>query len=106
MILRCAYCEKLLAPPVDLCGSCRSVDLEWIPSSGCGSIVSWRVLECAAKARAGSVPSTIAIVELDEGPWIYTTIEGQVPPSSHRPVRVRYEAPPRGDRFPIFAISG
>ncbi|MEV6391461.1 Zn-ribbon domain-containing OB-fold protein [Nocardia xishanensis] len=106
MIPRCGGCDKLLAPPSDACGSCRSVDLEWIPASGCGSIVSWRVLEGAVKSCAGSAPSTIAIVELDEGPWIYTTIEGPVPPSSPRPVRVRFEAPPRGDRFPVFTISG
>ncbi|WP_245664983.1 OB-fold domain-containing protein [Nocardia sienata] len=48
--------------------------------------------------------SAIAIVELDEGPWVYTTIHGELP-RAERPVRVRFQAPPRGDRFPVFVIS-
>ncbi|WP_435824970.1 hypothetical protein [Nocardia rhamnosiphila] len=47
---------------------------------------------------------TIAIVELDDGPWVYSTIEGDIPPFSDRPVRVRYEPRPREDRFPVFAV--
>jgi hypothetical protein len=63
------------------------------------------VLQRAARACAEMVRSTIAIVALDEGPWMYTTIDGEIPPSSQRPVRVRFQATPRADRFPVFAIS-
>ncbi|MEU4310977.1 hypothetical protein [Nocardia sp. NPDC024068] len=49
--------------------------------------------------------STLAIVELDEGPWVYTAIDGELPRTARHPVRVRYQAPPRGDRFPIFGVS-
>ncbi|MBF6336581.1 OB-fold domain-containing protein [Nocardia abscessus] len=105
MIRRCGCCDRLLAPLFDACSSCRSEDLEWVPSSGAGSVVSWRVLHCSANPRAETKRSTIAIVELDEGPWLYTTIHGELPPSSATPIRVRFHACPRGDRFPVFAVG-
>ncbi|MFI6309247.1 OB-fold domain-containing protein [Nocardia fusca] len=66
----------------------------------------WRKIAGAPNARAEAVESAIAIVELDEGPWVYTTIHGELPGAGRRPVRVRFQAPPRGDRFPVFVISG
>jgi uncharacterized OB-fold protein len=68
MIRRCERCDRLLAPLFDTCSSCRSAELAWVPSCGAGSIVSWRVLHCAANPRAEVKRSTIAIVALDEGP--------------------------------------
>ncbi|MFI2280759.1 OB-fold domain-containing protein [Nocardia beijingensis] len=77
-----------------------------MPSSGVGSIVSWRAIDRAPTDRwGGLVPLTIAIVELDEGPWVYTSIEGRVPSLPHRPVRVQFQPRPWHDRFPVFAIS-
>ncbi|MFI2339781.1 hypothetical protein [Nocardia gamkensis] len=67
--------------------------------------MSWRVLQCAANPRAEVERCTIAIVELDEGPWLYTTIHGELPSSSTGPVRVRFRARSRGDRFPVFAVN-
>lgn len=105
MIRRCGRCDKLFPPLTAECSSCRSWDLEWVPSSGLGSIVSWRLVHrSVSRPHAPVVPLTIAIVELDEGPWMYTTIEGEVPPFSDQPVRVRFEPRPRVDRFPVFAI--
>ncbi len=105
MIRRCEGCERLLAPLFDACSSCRSTDLAWVPSSGAGTIVSCRVLQRAANPRAETKRSTIAIVELDEGPWLYTTIQGEPPLSAAMPVRVRFRAGPGGDRFPVFAVN-
>lgn len=73
-------------------------------AAGTGSIVCWRIVECAANALVDPVMAIIAIVELDEGPWVYTTIEGEIPPDGQRPVRVRFRAPPCGGRFPVFAV--
>ncbi|MFE3732652.1 Zn-ribbon domain-containing OB-fold protein [Nocardia sp. NPDC059154] len=81
--------------------------LERVPSSGEGAIVSWKVVHRAPLDRRSMEwePSIIAIVELDEGPWAYTTIQGEIPPPSDQPVRVRFEPGPAGDRFPVFATS-
>ncbi|WP_227981194.1 Zn-ribbon domain-containing OB-fold protein [Nocardia spumae] len=102
MILRCAKCDKLFAPLTAGCSSCASDVLERVPSSGAGSIVSWRVVD---RAGAGGTPSTVAIVELDEGPWVYTCLEGEVPLLPDRPVRVHFQPRPRGDRFPVFVVG-
>ena len=105
MIRRCGRCNKLFPPLTAECSSCRSWELEWAPSSGLGSIVSWRLVHrSVSRPHAQVVPLTIAIVELDEGPWMYATIEGDVPPAADQPIRVRFEPRPRVDRFPVFAI--
>jgi uncharacterized OB-fold protein len=105
MIRRCGSCSRLFAPPVTRCSACRCDDFERVPSTGSGSIVCWRKIAGAPNADPEAVESAIAIVELDEGPWVYTTIHGELPCAGRRPVRVRFQAPPRGDRFPVFVIS-
>ena len=105
MIRRCGSCSTLFAPPVTRCSACRSDDFEHVPARGDGSIVCWRTVTCAPDARTEAGESMIAIVELDEGPWVYTTIDGEPPRAGRRPVRVRFQAPPRGDRFPVFVID-
>lgn len=103
MIRRCGSCSTLFAPPVTRCSACRCDDYEHVPATGSGSIVCWRMVTCAPGAEPAK--SMIAIVELDEGPWVYTMIDGEPPRAGRRPVRVRFQAPPRGDRFPVFAIN-
>lgn len=104
MIRRCVACSRLFAPSAMRCSSCSSDDFDRVAAAGTGSIVCWRVVECAANALVGPVSATIAIVELDEGPWVYTTIDGDIPPAGRERVRVCFRAPPCGDRFPIFAV--
>lgn len=104
MIRRCGGCRRLFAPPVVRCSSCRTEDFDRIPANGSGSIVCWRTVPCAPRTRIDSVATTIAIVELDEGPWVYSSIEGELPPTTCPPVRVRFRAAPRGDRFPLFTV--
>ncbi|MGV9835809.1 Zn-ribbon domain-containing OB-fold protein [Nocardia niigatensis] len=105
MLRRCAGCRALHSPFIATCSSCRSEDFEWTDSSGFGAIVSWRLVHRNVEQGSSDVvPTLIAIVELDEGPWIYTTIEGDVPPISDEPVRVRFEPRPRTDRFPVYTV--
>ncbi len=51
------------------------------------------------------MPLTIAIVESDEGPWVYTSLEGEIPSLAGWSVRVRFQPHPSEDRFPVFAVS-
>ncbi|RMI32246.1 Zn-ribbon domain-containing OB-fold protein [Nocardia stercoris] len=105
LIRRCAACDKLYAPPTDSCSSCASRDLESVPSCGAGSIVSWRVVDRDPTGVNGGQLLTIAIVELDEGPWVYTCIDGEVPASADGPVRVQFQPRPHDDRFPVFEVA-
>ncbi|RMI30122.1 Zn-ribbon domain-containing OB-fold protein [Nocardia stercoris] len=107
MIRRCSLCGKLLAPLIGECSKCGSRKLDWMPASGLGSIVSWRSADrCMGDIHSSMTPLTIAIVELDEGPWLYATVDGDVPPLSDRPIRVRFEPRPPLDRFPVFVVCG
>ncbi|MFE3002813.1 Zn-ribbon domain-containing OB-fold protein [Nocardia sp. NPDC059246] len=107
MVKRCRNCAALLSPLAGTCTSCKSTTLEWVPSCGQGAIVSWRVVYRVLPERSLEewAPSQIAIVALDEGPWVYTTIEGEIPPSSDKPVRVRFEPGPSRGGFPVFATT-
>lgn len=104
LIRRCADCDKLFGPLTDECSSCSSGDLEWVCSSGAGSIVSWRTVDRTG-THGALTPLTIAIVALDEGPWVYTTIEGEIRSAASRPVRVQFQPRPQLDRFPVFRVS-
>ncbi|WP_223263651.1 Zn-ribbon domain-containing OB-fold protein [Rhodococcus sp. MTM3W5.2] len=77
MILRCEACATLLAPEETACTSCGRDELERVRAAGTGTVVSWTVVDCSSvDLPLALVPCTLAIVELDEGPWIYTWIEG------------------------------
>ncbi|WP_245814043.1 OB-fold domain-containing protein [Rhodococcus marinonascens] len=66
------------------------------------SIVSSKVIH--REVERDLIPRTIAIVELDEGPWVYTWIDGEIPTQSHRPIRVEYRPVPTADQLPVFSI--
>ena len=75
MIRRCARCDRLYAPLTVDCASCASDSLEWVPSSGAGSILSWRVVDRGViGGRGETTPLTVAVVELDEGPRMMTEL--------------------------------
>ena len=104
MLRFCGSCTTLYAPDAWVCGSCDG-DLEWVPSTGRGRVVaSTRLDPGSVCPREGSVdlaPMTIAIVELDEGPWIYAAIEGGEPGHG----RVTFQREPMIGRFPAFSVS-
>nr|WP_206025889.1 OB-fold domain-containing protein [Rhodococcus sp. 14C212] len=103
VIWRCRGCAVLLAPLTVVCSSCGAGTLEPITSAGVGVIVSCRVVDRTPDPVCGApCPSVIAIVALDEGPWVYSWIDGDVPVPSERPVRVRFRSTQPGERFPVF----
>lgn len=108
MLRSCDDCRALLAPDSAACTDCGSSTLSRVPSCGVGSIVSCTVVDCrgrGADVTTGAVPCTIAIVELDEGPWTYAWIEGQPPTRSTAPVRVRFAHEQPGERYPYFVCA-
>lgn len=104
MLRCCRPCGTVYAPDTWVCGACAG-DLEWVPSAGNGRVVaSTRLDPAAVSGRPGArdlPPMTIAIVELDEGPWIYAAIEGGDPGHA----RVTFRPEPTSGRFPAFVVS-
>ena len=106
LIQRCIDCGALLAPLESQCSACDGTSLEKVPSTGHGSIVSSKkVMREQDDARKTLVPQTIAIVALDDGPWVYSWIEGSAPEGSSRQARVEYVAPSAENQLPIFRRS-
>ncbi|MFD4293599.1 Zn-ribbon domain-containing OB-fold protein [Rhodococcus sp. NPDC058505] len=104
MIRSCDNCATLLAPDTLTCPDCGCTDLTAVPSCGAGSIVSCTVVHCTTRhgIHPGFVECTIAIVELDDGPWTYAWLEGGPPEHSSDRVRVRFAHEEPGERFPYF----
>ena len=68
-VQRCAGCGRLRFPPRAMCPACRSLEAEWIPLSGRGTIYSRVVCHPpvlpAFRERA---PYAVVLVELAEDP--------------------------------------
>jgi uncharacterized protein len=130
LIKRCAGCGRWLDPGATGCTGCGEADPPWEPAAGRGTLISWAVLHAAtpgaaeaAAADAGDDPdaaSVLALVELDEGPWLRTRLEGTggagpaAPPAEGtggaRPagpraglrVVVCFVHPAEGESYPVF----
>lgn len=100
----CAHCDTRLAPEAWSCTGCGGGDLSWVPSSGTGWIVSRTVVEPVPhRGRcADTVPCTIAVVALDDGPWVCAWIEGAAADRRLDPIRVRFDHAKPGERYPYF----
>lgn len=105
-IRRCTDCEALLAPEATTCLECYGTELEWITAAGTGTVVTWTVVHRAPNpAFAALVPYTVAVVELTEGPWLYTRLTDGVPDRAGAPVRVVYRQAPGGEHYPLFQLT-
>lgn len=75
VLQRCAGCSTAVFYPRSVCPACGSSRLEWGPASGSGTLYSYTVARRATHRRLRA-PYVIAIVELDEGPRMTSTVVG------------------------------
>lgn len=77
LIQSCKFCGQLTFPPAASCPRCRRTGLRWVPASGFGKIWSWTVFHKAYfEGFKSEIPYAVAIVELDEGPRLWTQVVG------------------------------
>lgn len=90
MLQRCAACAQHRYPPHAYCPSCRSPDVEWVASSGRGSVFSWIVVTHPVPREVfeSEVPYVVALIELDEGVRIASNIVGCAPGDVYAGMRV------------------
>lgn len=75
-IQRCSSCGAWVFYPRSHCTECLSPDLAWIDVSGRGRLHTFTVArQPTAPPFADDVPQLLAVVELDEGPRLTTTLE-------------------------------
>jgi len=63
---RCTGCGDWSHPPRPMCPKCRSLEKEWSPSSGKGTIHSWVTYQ-EAPHPGFKAPYSVVLVELEEG---------------------------------------
>jgi uncharacterized OB-fold protein len=74
-IQRCRQCQQPRFYPRLLCPKCWSDDSEWVVTSGLGTIYSYSVVHRSPwRALAEEVPYVVALVDLDDGVRMFTTI--------------------------------
>jgi uncharacterized OB-fold protein len=74
---RCADCEAFWFPPGALCPRCLSKSWEWTPTSGRGTVYSFVIFHRVYHPGfAAEVPYAAAVVELEEGPRLPTSLVG------------------------------
>jgi hypothetical protein len=74
---KCGECKTVYFPPRNVCPKCRRSSIGKIKPfklSGKGKIYTYTVVHVAPKAFEDEVPYIIAIVKLEEGPFITSQI--------------------------------
>jgi uncharacterized protein len=76
----CEPCDRWIFYPRSNCPGCLSPGLEWRTVSGSGSLYSYTVArQPSSKLFAGAGTEILAIVQLDEGPRVTSTLVGVLP---------------------------
>ena len=79
-VQRCRACGTTRLPPRAVCPVCLSSEVEWVRTTGRGTIYSFTVThQNQAPGFREELPYVLAIVELAEGPRIMTNIVGCAP---------------------------
>jgi hypothetical protein len=74
---RCDSCAHLRYPISPVCPRCLSAGFEWTPVSGRGSVFSYIVFHKAYHPGfKAELPYNVALVQLNEGPRMYSNIVG------------------------------
>ncbi|MCA9505167.1 MAG: Zn-ribbon domain-containing OB-fold protein [Spirochaetaceae bacterium] len=77
-VQRCRDCQTLVFIPQPCCGNCLSERLEWVDSSGRGTIYSYTTVY-RPQQPVFETPYTVVIVELEEGWHMLSNLLGVAP---------------------------
>ncbi len=72
---KCLDCNSYTCPPKATCDNCGSRNLETVELSGKGKIATFTTTYVAPAGYEKEAPYVVAMVELDEGPWIVGRID-------------------------------
>jgi len=92
VIQRCKSCGTFRHPPRPMCPQCRSLEIEWVPSSGKGKVYSW-VTYRQSPHPGFKAPYSVVLVELEEGVRMVSSLTDYPPEKIHigMPVQVTFE---------------
>jgi uncharacterized protein len=105
MIKRCPACARWATPDASDCAGCGGAELGWAEASGDAVLISWAVSH-GKPAADGSAPPPVllALVELSEGPWLYSRLDSvdRVHLRAGLPLRACFEHPAEGESYLVF----
>jgi uncharacterized OB-fold protein len=107
LIRRCDDCAHPNAPQSTTCARCGSDGLAWTPARGTGTIATWSVVYGRPRDDVAAPRSVVAVVELDEGPWLHAQIADADPGTVAigLPVAVEFVRPDGGEAIPVFRLA-
>ncbi len=94
LLQKCRHCGRFQFYPRPICINCMSGNLEWVRSSGRGTVHTFTVVhQNVMPGFAQEVPYVFAIIELAEGVRLSTNIVGCAPADVYigMPVEVIFE---------------
>jgi uncharacterized OB-fold protein len=97
VIRRCEACDRWFAPDASGCPGCGDEDLTWAEATGDATLVTWTVLP-------KDPPAYLALVELSEGPWLHTRLDGVSRDGLREglPLHATFEHPDEGESYVLF----
>ena len=99
---QCRQCATRWHPPMPICPSCYSSDIDWRESGGQGSVYTYTVVyHLTHPAFQDQVPYVVAVVELDEGPRIVANIKHSAVEAVHGGMRVSIFFEPVSDTISL-----
>lgn len=105
-VLRIQRCRRCGVPQHHarvICRWCWSAELDWVEAEGRGQVWTWTVVHRAGHpAWDDEVPYAVLIVELDEGPRLVSTYDGDLGRLTVG-LTVRLGARPQGDGHVVVA---
>jgi uncharacterized protein len=101
--LRCTNCQLAMADAARICWRCHSRELRWERSRGHGRIYSWTIV-WRPQTPVFQVPYSVAIIQLDEGIFVVSSIIGCRPEDLAEGMEVAVEFHPANDslKLPYF----
>ncbi len=105
--LRCSNCHQAIADAARICWRCHSRDLRWEKSQGRGRIYSWTIV-WRPQTPVFEVPYSVAIIRLDEGIFVVSSIIGCTTEDLAEGMEVIVEFHPANDavKLPYFRPIG
>jgi uncharacterized OB-fold protein len=105
--LRCTHCQLAIADAARICWRCHSRELRWEVSGGRGRLYSWTIV-WRPQTPEFAVPYAVAIVDLEEGFSIVSSIIGCTPEDLSEGMALAVEFHPSAENMmlPYFRPDG
>ncbi|MGW6456038.1 Zn-ribbon domain-containing OB-fold protein [Streptomyces sp. NPDC055078] len=100
VLQRCAGCGAFQFYPRPFCLTCQSDDVGWVTASGLATVHSQTTTHIPVTPEL-TPPYVVAVVALDEGPWLVTNIVGGATRIGER-VSVDWRERAEGPPVPVF----